>query len=56
MTRMEGNREYEAPELQVIGSVHALTQSGGDDFCIPFINKAFGNPDYFNHIPITNCS
>jgi hypothetical protein len=55
MTRMDGEREYQAPELRTIGSVHVLTQSGGD-FCVPIIQKAFGTPDYFNHIPITNCS
>jgi hypothetical protein len=52
---MDGKREYEPPDLRMLGSVHALTQTGGD-FCIPYINKAFGSPDYFNHIPITNCS
>jgi hypothetical protein len=40
---------YESPKLVVIGTVRELTQ-----FC--FFGKAFGHPDYFEHIPITNCS
>lgn len=40
---------YESPKLMVIGTVRELTQ-----FC--FFGKALGHPDYFDHIPITNCS
>ena len=43
---------YEAPALRVLGSFRELTL--GDDFC--FLGKSLGNPDYFNRIPISNCS
>ena len=53
-TWRDNNREqgstYEPPALHVLGTVHELTQQ----ICI--IGKTFGHPDYFNLIPITNCS
>jgi hypothetical protein len=42
---------YTPPELTVLGSVHALTLG---DWC--FFGKTLGKPDYWNRIPITNCS
>jgi hypothetical protein len=42
---------YEAPQLEVLGTLHELTLS---DFC--FLNKTFGKPDFWNRIPIANCS
>ena len=42
---------YEAPRLVEIGLVEELTK---EDFC--FFGKTYGSPDYFNRIPITNCS
>jgi len=41
---------YEPPRLEVLGSVKDLTA----DFCI--WGKSLGQPDYFQHIPIANCS
>jgi hypothetical protein len=53
MTRGETDRPlYEAPELKVLGTLHDLTLGG--DWC--FFNKTLGKPDYWNRIPITNCS
>ncbi len=43
--------EYEPPELQVLGTLHELTLG---DFCI--LGKNLGSPDYWNRIPISNCS
>ena len=43
---------YEPPEIHVLGTLHELTL--GDDFC--FFGKSLGNPDYWNRIPISNCS
>jgi hypothetical protein len=43
---------YEAPEIRVLGALHELTL--GDDFC--FLGKSLGKPDYWNRIPISNCS
>jgi hypothetical protein len=40
---------YEPPTLTVLGTVHELTE-----WC--FFGKNIGDPDYFNHIPISNCS
>ena len=40
---------YEAPCLEVLGTVAELTE-----WCV--IGKTVGTPDYFQHIPITNCS
>jgi hypothetical protein len=52
--RMSG---YEAPALEVLGSMHSLTQVGrGWDGCFDPINKTIGPPDYFTLIPIANCS
>jgi len=42
---------YEAPELRVLGTLHELTLG---DFCL--LNKTFGSPDFWNKIPIANCS
>ena len=42
---------YEPPELHVLGTLHELTLG---DFC--FLNKTFGSPDFWNKIPIANCS
>jgi hypothetical protein len=48
---MESDRpRYEPPELRVLGTLHELTL----DFC--FLNKTFGSPDFWNKIPIANCS
>ena len=41
---------YEPPELRVLGTLHELTLG----FCL--FDKTFGNPDFWNKIPITNCS
>jgi hypothetical protein len=41
---------YEPPQLHALGTLHELTL----DFC--FFNKTLGNPDYWNRIPISNCS
>jgi len=41
---------YSPPALRVIGSVSELTQT----LCI--LNKTLGSPDYWGHIPVTNCS
>jgi hypothetical protein len=43
---------YEPPEIHVLGTLHELTL--GDDFC--FLGKSLGKPDYWNRIPISNCS
>jgi hypothetical protein len=43
-------RTYEPPDLQVLGTLHELTL----DFCI--FNKTLGSPDFWNQIPIANCS
>jgi len=40
---------YEPPALTVLGTVQELTQ-----WC--FFGKNIGSPDYFDRIPITNCS
>ena len=53
MTHGEVNEPaYEAPKLHVLGTLHELTLTG--DFC--FFNKTLGKPDYWNRIPIANCS
>jgi len=41
---------YEPPTLEVLGTVRDLTEN----FCL--FGKSLGDPDYFQHIPITNCS
>jgi hypothetical protein len=52
MTRGDTDRpSYEPPELRVLGTLHELTLG---DFC--FLNKTFGSPDFWNRIPIANCS
>lgn len=43
---------YEAPRLASVGDVHAKTQ--GQFGCA--FGKTIGTPDYWNHIPIANCS
>jgi hypothetical protein len=43
---------YQAPELRVLGTLHELTL--GDDWCV--LGKNLGSPDYWNRIPISNCS
>ena len=45
---------YEPPALTVLGSLHELTQNGGDWPCL--WKKTIGPPDYVNWIPVTNCS
>lgn len=40
---------YEAPSIVVLGTVTELTE-----WCIA--GKSLGTPDYFDHVPITNCS
>jgi len=45
---------YEPPTLSVLGSLHELTQTGGDWPCL--WKKTIGPPDYVNWIPVTNCS
>ena len=42
---------YESPDLRVLGTLHELTLS---DWC--FFGKSFGSPDFWNKIPISNCS
>lgn len=41
---------YEPPELRVLGTLHELTLG----FCL--FDKTLGSPDFWNRIPITNCS
>jgi len=48
-TTTTASTSYEKPELQVLGTVQELTE-----FCI--FSKKFGDPDYFNFIPIAFCS
>ena len=43
--------EYEPPELYVLGTLHELTLG---DWC--FFNKSYGSPDFWNRIPVANCS
>lgn len=45
---------YEPPTLSVLGSLHELTQTGGNWPCL--WKKTIGPPDYVNWIPIANCS
>jgi hypothetical protein len=45
---------YEPPALTVLGSLHELTQNGGEWPCL--WKKTIGPPDYVNWIPIANCS
>jgi hypothetical protein len=46
---------YEPPQLAELGTFHQVTLSGGGDLpCI--FGKTIGSPDYFQRIPITNCS
>jgi hypothetical protein len=42
--------QYEPPRLNMLGTVRDLTEN----LCI--FGKSIGQPDYFQHIPITNCS
>ena len=42
--------QYEPPELRVLGTLHDLTLG----FCL--FDKTLGSPDFWNRIPITNCS
>jgi hypothetical protein len=52
MTRGDTEQpEYAPPELKVLGTLHDLTLG---DFC--FFNKTFGSPDFWNKIPVSNCS
>jgi hypothetical protein len=44
-----GAESYEAPRLEVLGTVAELTE-----WCV--LGKNLGTPDYFNRIPISNCS
>ena len=49
-TRNQGGTLYEAPTLNVLGTVGELTET-----CI--LGKKLGDPDYMFHIPvISNCS
>ena len=51
MTHGAGEQpSYEAQELRVLGTFHELTL----DWC--FFNKTLGDPDFWNRIPISNCS
>jgi len=55
MVRSDTERlKYEPPTLSVLGSLHELTQSGGNWPCL--WKKTIGPPDYVNWIPIANCS
>jgi hypothetical protein len=49
MDQIPGSKDYEAPVLTVLGSVHALTQAQ---------NKAYGDSDgmLFMGVAITNAS
>jgi hypothetical protein len=52
MTYLQSDRPtYEPPELRVLGTLHELTLI---DLCI--FNKTIGSPDFWNQIPISNCS
>jgi hypothetical protein len=44
---------YEPPQLQVLGTLHELTQTK-EWPCL--WKKTIGPPDYVNWIPIANCS
>jgi hypothetical protein len=44
---------YAPPELIPLGTVHAMTQAGGWP-CL--WGKTIGSPDYWQQIPISNCS
>lgn len=52
MSKDTAPQPYEAPAVRELGTLHELTL--GDDFC--FLGKSLGKPDYFNRIPISNCS
>ena len=55
MTRVKRSvRCTSRPHLTVLGSLHELTQNGGDWPCL--WKKTIGPPDYVNWIPIANCS
>ena len=41
---------YEPPELRVLGTLHELTLG----FCL--FDKSLGTPDFWNKIPISDCS
>ena len=43
--------EYDPPALKVLGTLHELTLV---DLCI--FNKSVGTPDFWNRIPVSNCS
>jgi hypothetical protein len=44
---------YEPPRLQILGTLHELTQTT-EWPCL--WKKTIGPPDYVNWIPVTNCS
>jgi hypothetical protein len=44
---------YEPPRLAVLGTLYELTLSG-DWPCV--FSKTIGKPDYWQRIPISNCS
>jgi hypothetical protein len=46
---------YEPPDFRVLGTVHELTLLNLDlNLCV--LNKTLGSPDFWNRIPIANCS
>jgi hypothetical protein len=47
---------YEAPQLTLLGSVYATTQTGGGGDWPCIWGKTIGSPDYWQQIPISNCS
>ena len=48
-------KSYEAPRLDVVGSVHELTLDHVWYHCNPVFPKQRGNPDIWNFIPIAWC-
>jgi hypothetical protein len=56
LSRFDTNvKSYEPPQLITLGTVHAVTQTGGGDWpCV--WGKTIGSPDYWQQIPISNCS
>lgn len=52
-TAAQESSSYRPPELTVLGTLHELTL-GGDWPCI--FSKTIGSPDYWQRIPISNCS
>lgn len=48
-------KRYEAPRLEVVGSVHELTLDHVWYHCNPVFPKQHGSPDIYWRIPIAWC-